>query len=219
MIVLLDAIKACVDVGHEISSFAWILRDQNDWATLVLACKPEAPSKEECVDICALWLLKESREATSALQEKASESAVHVEYVASFSECPSSLHAVRHLPEVDEVLVGFVCLRESLAYRARSTHLCGKRPRNRDDNNCRTQHDDQSKHQNHDGANLDSSCRQRDCVSDTGVPWSVTGGSHTSPLRLASWIQLYTLTHPRDFSSTCLPPQKTTTTAGCDFRQ
>ena len=83
-----------------------------------------------------------------------------VEYVASFSEYPSSLHAVRHLPEVDEVLVDFIYLRESLAYRARSTHLCEKRPRNRDDNNCRTQHDDQSKHQIHDGANLDSSCRQ-----------------------------------------------------------
>ena len=47
------------------------LREQEDWATLILACKSEAPSKEECVDICVLWLLKESSDAKSALQEKA----------------------------------------------------------------------------------------------------------------------------------------------------
>ena len=39
---------------------------------LILACKSEAPSKEECFDICGLWLLKDSSDAHSALQEKAS---------------------------------------------------------------------------------------------------------------------------------------------------
>ena len=33
--------------------------------------QPEEPSKEERVDICGLWLLKESSDAKSALQEKA----------------------------------------------------------------------------------------------------------------------------------------------------
>ena len=57
---VLDATKAYVDVGHEMLSFAWramlrrhcqTLREQEDWATRILASKTDAPSKEECVDL------------------------------------------------------------------------------------------------------------------------------------------------------------------------
>ena len=39
--------------------------------TLILACKPEAPNKEECIDVFGLQLITESSDATSALQEMA----------------------------------------------------------------------------------------------------------------------------------------------------
>ena len=76
-LVLLEAIKAYVEVGFEISPLAWIvvlrrqcqtLRKQEGWATLILACKPEVLSKQDCVDMCGLWLLTDTN---SALQEKA----------------------------------------------------------------------------------------------------------------------------------------------------